>query len=337
MKERVTIREVAKEANVSIATVSKALNDVDVVKPKTKEKVIAAAKKLHYTPNLMGKNLKAKRTKMIGFYTHTIIGPYFSTLIEAIVKEAEKHHYGVNVIISSDKQVLTSHLLGNMVDGFIGFEDLIDDEALSTIQSERINAVFMDRQINDRSISSIVFASRKAGRLATKELIAKGHQKIGFLPGHPGVYDSDERYLGYIQAMRAAELTVNDTWIIPGLFEEKASFENIDHYLKTTDKKDWPTAWIAGNDLSAIGVIKAVEANNLQVPTDFSVIGFDDIELLRYFKPRVTTVQNPIRTQGKEAVIELLALIAGDKVGENKILDCRLIRGETTTAVELQK
>lgn len=333
MKERVTIREVAKEASVSIATVSKALNGVDVVTPQTKARVIAAAKKLHYTPNLLGKNLKAKKTKMIGFYTHTIIGPYFSTLIEAIVEEAEKRQYGVNVIISSDKQVLTSHLLGNMVDGFIGFEDLIDDEALNTIRSEGINAVFMDRQIKDQSISSIVFASRKAGRLAAEDLIAKGHKKIGFLPGYPDVYDSDERYLGYKEAIQAANLTVNAEWIISGLFEEKASFENINHYLKTTEKKNWPTAWIAGNDLSAIGVIKAIEANNLSVPTDFSVIGFDDIELLRYFKPRVTTVQNPIRTQGKKAVTELLALIDDIKDGENKILDCHLISGETTAVV----
>lgn len=329
MKERVTIREVAHEANVSIATVSKALNDVDVVTPKTKAKVIEAAKKLHYTPNLMGKNLKIKKTRMIGFYTHTIIGPYFSTLIESIVEEAEKHQYGVNVIISSDKQALTSHLLGNMVDGFIGFEDLIDEEALSTIRSERVNAVFMDRQIKDKSISSIVFASRKAGRIAAEHLLKKGHQRIGFLPGHSGVYDSDERYLGFKEVMTSKGFYVNKEWIIPGLFEEKTSFENVDHFLKTNQKDSWPTAWIAGNDLSAIGAIKAIEKNGLSVPSDFSVIGFDNIELLRYFKPQITTIQNPIREQGKQAVNELLALIDHQKNGESKILDCRLITGDT--------
>lgn len=331
MKERVTIREVAKAANVSIATVSKALNGIDVVTPQTKARVVAAAKQLHYTPNLMGKNLKAKKTNMIGFYTHTIIGPYFSTLIEAIVAEAEKQHYGVNVMISSDKQVLTSHLLGNMVDGFIGFEDLIDEEALSTIRSEKIKAVFMDRQIKDQSISSIVFASRKGGQLATQHLIQAGHRKIGFLPGHVGVYDSDERYLGYQETMAAAGLQVKADWIIPGLFEEKASFDHIDHYLKTTDRKTWPTAWIAGNDLSAIGVMKAIEVNRLKVPQDFSVIGFDDIELLHYFKPRLTTIRNPIGLQGTKAVRELLALITGENKGDNHILDCHLIKGETTS------
>ena len=329
MKERITIREVAQEANVSIATVSKALNNVDVVTPKTKEKVLTAAKTLHYTPNLFGKTLKAKHTNMIGFYTHTIIGPYFSTLIEAIVKEAEQHHYGVNVIISSDKKVLSSHLLGNMVDGFIGFEDLIDDEALGTIQSEGIKAVFMDREIEDQSISSVVFSSRKAGKLATQYLIEKGHQKIGFLPGHPGVYDSDERYLGFEETMKEAGLTINEQWIIPGLFEEKASFNNMTQYLNMQEKNSWPTAWIAGNDLSAIGVIKAIEGLAMSVPEDFSVVGFDDIELLRYFKPKISTIRNPIREQGRQAVIELLHLIDNQKTGENKSLDCQLIAGET--------
>ncbi|MGM0126078.1 hypothetical protein IGI37_003479 [Enterococcus sp. AZ194] len=330
MKERVTIREVAREANVSIATVSKALNGLDVVTPKTIEKVTEAAKKLHYTPNLMGKQLKTKTTKMIGLYTHTITGPYFNTLIEAIVKEAANHEYGVNVVISSDKQVLTSHLLGNMVDGFIGFEELIDDESLSTIRAEGINAVFVDRKIKDESISSVVFDSRKAGRIATQHLVDAGHKKIGFLPGHPHVYDSDKRYAGFKEIMSENKLPVKSEWLVEGLFEEKASYVAIKNYLLTTPKTEWPTAWLAGNDLSAIGVIKAIEELDLHVPQDFSVIGFDDIELLGYFRPYITTVQNPIEEQGRLAVIELLKLINNQKKGENKTLDCQLVLRETT-------
>ncbi|KAF1299095.1 alanine racemase [Enterococcus sp. JM4C] len=331
MKERVTIRDVAREANVSIATVSKALNGLDVVKPKTIEKVTEAAKKLHYTPNLMGKQLKTKTTKMIGLYTHTTTGPYFNTLIEAIVEEAEKHQYGVNVVISSDKQVLTSHLLGNMVDGFIGFEELIDETSLSTIRAEGIKAVFVDRKIKDESISSVVFDSRKAGRIATQHLIDRGHQKIGFLLGHVNVYDSDERYKGFREIMKEQNLAVNDDWVIRGLFEEKESYLKIKEYLLQVPKAQWPTAWLAGNDLSAIGVIKAIEEVGLMVPQDFSVVGFDDIELLGYFKPSITTVQNPIQEQGKQAVKELLRLIAHQKKGMNKVLDCGLIIRETTS------
>lgn len=105
MNTRTTIRDVAKEANVSIATVSKALNGVDVVKASTKAKVIAAAKNLHYVPNLMGKELKKSRTKRIGFYTTSITGPYFSVLIESIAREVEKHGYALNVFISMEKKL----------------------------------------------------------------------------------------------------------------------------------------------------------------------------------------------------------------------------------------
>ncbi|MBS5961554.1 MAG: LacI family DNA-binding transcriptional regulator [Enterococcus gallinarum] len=330
MKERVTTREVAREANVSIATVSKALNGLDVVTPKTIERVTEAAKKLHYTPNLMGKQLKTKTTKMIGLYTHTITGPYFNTLIEAIVEEAGNYQYGVNVLISSDKQILSSHLLGNMVDGFIGFEELIDEESLSTIRAEGVKAVFVDRKINDGSISSVVFDSQKAGRIAAQHLIENGHTKLGFLPGHPNVYDSDERYLGFQEVMAEHQLPINPDWTITGLFEEKESYENIKNYLLTTPRDKWPTAWIAGNDLSAIGVIKAIDELGMSVPEDFSVIGFDDIELLGYFKPSVTTIQNPIQEQGKQAVIELMKLINNQKKGESKTLDCQLVVRETT-------
>ena len=110
MTNRITIREVAKEANVSIATVSKALNGVNVVRPATKERVLAAAQRLHYVPNLMGKQLKNTKTKMLGFYTTSIKGPYFSVLVEAIAREAETHGYAVNVFLSTDKRVVLNSI-----------------------------------------------------------------------------------------------------------------------------------------------------------------------------------------------------------------------------------
>lgn len=331
---RVTIRDVAKEAGVSIATVSKALNGVNVVKPGTKKKVEAAAQKLHYTPNLMGKQLKSGRTKMIGFFTHTIAGPYFSSLIEAVVQEAEKYDYGVNVIISADRQVLTSNILGNVVDGFIGFEQLINENDLDAIRKEKLKAVFIDRKIHDESVSSMVFNSFESGKIATEHLLSLGHKKIAFLVGYEGIYDSDERYAGYRSALKAAQIEMAPEWKLTGYFEEQASYDATKNFIQKYENTALlPTAFIAGNDLSALGTVKAIQDIGYYVPQDFSVVGFDDIELLKYFKPSITTVRNPIIEQGRASVRHLMALIEEEEVGKDYVLDCELVVRETTRRI----
>lgn len=327
MNTRTTIRDVAKEANVSIATVSKALNGVDVVKASTKAKVIAAAKNLHYVPNLMGKELKKSRTKRIGFYTTSITGPYFSVLIESIAREVEKHGYALNVFISMEKEVVLTSILGGAVDGFIGFEDMLDEEDLEIIRNESVNAVFIDRNIQDHTFGSIVFNSNESAEYATSYLIAKGHRNIAFVKGFDGVYDSDERFKGYQQALRKAHIPLKPHYLIEGRFEENFAYQSTEKFLHK--KKDLPTAFLAGNDLSAIGVTKAIEHAGYHVPNDFSVVGFDGIELLKYFRPSLTTIVNPIKEQGELATQHLVKLINGDVSGKSFVLNGRLVEGES--------
>ncbi|TKL05730.1 LacI family transcriptional regulator [Enterococcus sp. ARL09-542] len=307
MNTRTTIRDVAKEANVSIATVSKALNGVDVVKASTKAKVIAAAKNLHYVPNLMGKELKKSRTKRIGFYTTSITGPYFSVLIESIAREVEKHGYALNVFISMEKEVVLTSILGGAVDGFIGFEDMLDEEDLEIIRNESVNAVFIDRNIQDHTFGSIVFNSNESAEYATSYLIAKGHRNIAFVKGFDGVYDSDERFKGYQQALRKAHIPLKPHYLIEGRFEENFAYQSTEKFLQK--QKDLPTAFLAGNDLS--------------------VVGFDGIELLKYFRPFLTTIVNPIKEQGELATQHLVKLINGDVSGKSFVLNGRLVEGES--------
>ena len=147
--QRVTIRDVAREANVSIATVSKALNGVDVVRPVTKEKIIQAAEKLNYVPNILGKQLKAHKTGMMGFYTTSISGPYFSVLVDAIAKESEKCGYSLNVLVSSNKKVVMNNILGGMVDGIISFEDILTVNFTSSIIEADVERYFFRKLVQD--------------------------------------------------------------------------------------------------------------------------------------------------------------------------------------------
>lgn len=311
---KVSIREVAKEAGVSISTVSKALNDVDVVTPLTKQKVLAAAEKLNYVPNMIGKQLKLGQTNVIGFYTRSIEAPYFSSVADVIAREVGKQGYNLNIFMSSNKQFVMNNILGNVVDGIIGFEELLTEEDLRTLQKRNVKAVFIDRNIKSETMGSVVFNSRQAARQMTDYLIDQGHKQIGFIRSHEGVYDSEERLKGYELAMQAAGLSIKPEDILRGNFSEPDTFQVVMDYVQT--KPQLPTAFIAGNDLSAIGAIKAFKRFGYQVPEDVSVTGFDNIAVLEYFTPGLTTFDNPIELQGKTAVAHLIDLMAGQSKGE---------------------
>ncbi len=312
---KTTIRDVAKESGYSIATVSKALNGVNVVRPETKKKIEAVATRLHYVPNLMGKQLKSGQTKMIGFYTKSVAGPYFSNLVEAIAREAEKNNYGVNVFIATDKQIVLNSIMGNIVDGIIGFEDLITEDDLRAMEHEKIAAVFVDRNIASETMGSVVFDSYKKGYEAAEYLLRLGHKKIAFIAGFKGVYDSDERQRGYKDAIEKHGLIYDTALILQGSFEEEGSYNAVRSFMRI-HSSEIPTAFLAGNDLSAIGAIKALKIMGYDVPKDISVMGFDDIEVLEYFRPGLTTIHNPIARQGALAVDHLLKLIHGQESGK---------------------
>lgn len=313
---RITIRDVAREAGFSIATVSKALNGVDVVKPDTKSQILAVADRLHYVPNLMGKQLKNAQTKMLGFYTNSLRGPYFGSLVQSIAQEAEALGYGINVFITTDKKLILNSIMGNVVDGIIGFEDLIDEKDMEAIKQENIKAVFIDRRTVSTNIGSVVFDSYRKGRQVTEYLIEKGHQKIAFINGFTGVFDSDERYRGFCNAMQGANLIFPSSYLLEGKFEEAAAFETVLDFLESTPYQQLPTAFVCGNDLSAIGVCKAILEKGFDIPSDFSIVGFDGIDLIDYFEPQIATIKNPIEEQGRVAVRHLIDLIDGKTAGK---------------------
>ena len=178
---------------MSISTVSKALNGVDVVTPLTKQKVLEAAEKLNYVPNMLGKQLKLGQSKVISFYTRSIEAPYFSSIADVIAREVGHRGYNLNIFISSNRQTMMNNILGNVADGIIVFEELLTVEDLSILQKRSIKSVFIDREIKSETIGSVVFNSYIAAQQMTRYLIEQGHQQIGFIRSWDDVYDSKER------------------------------------------------------------------------------------------------------------------------------------------------
>lgn len=324
---KVTIKDVARESGYSIATVSKALNGVDVVKESTKNKILTAAKKLEYSPNLIGKQLKSGSTQTLGFFTSSVTGPYFSVLIDALANFSDKNGYGLNVFISSDREKIMNTIRGRLVDGALLFDAIIDDDDINVFNNEHISSVFLDRKISTEFTSSIVFDSQAAGRAMGNYLINLGHRNIAYIAGYDGVYDSELRLSGLKQALNDHGLVFEPHNRLSGMFEEEASYNAILSFLRVVRLHgyDLPTAFVAGNDISAIGAIKALRHEGLNVPEDISVVGFDDIDVAEYFNPPLTTIRNPIMTQARGAVEILLASIQEQQNIPSQVLPGELI------------
>jgi len=321
---RVTIRDVAKEAGVSIATVSNALNDVDTINAATKERVMEAVAKLNYVPNLNGKFLKSGESKMLGFFTNTMSGPYFNVLVEAMCREADSHGYSMNIFVSKDINTILGNIVGKRFDGVLIFEDMgFDERELEQLERSGIPTVFLDREIVREHISSLVFDSYKGGYEATRYLINLGHKRIGYIQGSPTMYDNNERYRGYRAALEEYGLEFEEKYLVTGYFSEEYTYNNIKSSCMM-NAFELPDAFLAGNDQSAVGCIKALASEGYRVPEDLSVIGFDDLDISQYFTPALTTVRNPMARQGLLAVDMLLGLIRGE-AGEVKKLGGELI------------
>ena len=317
--KKATIKDVAQLAKVSISTVSNALNGVNVVKPQTKARILSAAHQLNYSPNLMGKQLRSGQTNMIGVFTDSVAGPYFYQLIETISQAAAAKNYGLSVTLANNHTALMNSLLGNTCDGAIIFDHRVDDRDLEHLAGQEIPAVMLDRPVSGDHLSSIVFDSFNESYLATQYLLQLGHQRIGYLAGYGNNRDNHERFAGFQRAILSAGLSLEDMVVLKGLFEERAAYDAVKTYLATATAQP-VTAFLAGNDLSAIGAIKAIHAAGHQVPKDYSVIGFDDIEIASYFEPTLTTVRNPIAKQAQLAVTELIRLLTTKQWGQQQVL-----------------
>lgn len=329
VKIMITIKDVAKAAGVSISTASYALNGVDKVSEKTREKVIKIAKELNYTPNSVARNLKTKKTELIGLFVHDINGPFYDKLIKGIQEVVNIKGYELIVFCDSGQKPGTSYnfLKERRIDGAIIISSNITNEQIQNIASKDFPIVVLDRYLNAENLCNVVIDNKKGAKDAVQYLIDLGHKKIGFISGPDKSYDNEERFKGYVDTLSSNSMEVNYQHILKGKFTEESGYDAIKNFLK--EKEELPTAFFSSNDEMAIGAIKALQEENYRIPEDVAIVGFDDILISSYIQPKLTTVRRPMYEMGSFSAHILLSMLLGKSAKSSMILSTELIIRES--------
>ena len=325
--KKITIKDVAREAGVSISTVSNALNNVNVLNPDTKEKVLEVARRLNYTPNLNGRNLKAQATGVLGLFLGAIRGPYYGELSDSIYRACQEGGYELEIFLSSEPSHIIANILGHRVDGAIILNSAIGDKQAEILRDQGIPTVYIDRILVGEKSSSVVFDSRSGGEQAAKFLLELGHKRFMYMEGAKDNYDNKERKEGFLTALKNSGIVVGDEYILRGDFDRTTSYNSVVEFVDSG--KELPDAIFAPNDVSAIGVLEALRDTGVKVPEQVSVIGCDDIEISRLVSPSLTTIRTFFEKQGTIAVEQLIRMIKGES-GELRTINGRIIPRDST-------
>jgi len=324
---KITIKDIAREAGVSIATVSNALNDVDVLKPETKQHVLEVAERLHYIPDINGRGLKSGKTKVIGLFVTCMEPYYYGAVAESIFWECQKNGYELTVHISHQNSNMMRNILGKRVDGAIILNNRIERDDVEALIDANIPTIFLDREVQAESVASVLFDSYNAGAMAARYLLEKGFTRLGYIMGIMNSYDDERRYAGFKDVVESVGLKLNDDYIWNGGFERQLSYRAMKKFL--TQGIELPEAIFAANDWSAIGCMEAMQETGIRFPEEISILGCDDIDMCEWFRPKLTTIRTEYKKQGLYAIQKLLKMIKGEEKGSIIQIKGKIIERES--------
>ncbi|WP_105619264.1 LacI family DNA-binding transcriptional regulator [Vallitalea okinawensis] len=309
-----TIRDIAKQCNVSVATVSRVLNnDPKGVGQHTREKVLKVIEATNYKPNAVARTLATKRARTIGLILPDVSNPFNSMMAKGVEEEASK--YGYNTILcdsNNEKEKENAYLRilsENYVAGLIynNFKST-DLSGLQDFIGQSIPYILIDHDIETHEGASVIkIDNAKAMYDLTRFVLSKGHKKIAAVTGYEDSYSSSQRLIGFKRAMNDVGVDVNAELIFTGDFRLKTGYELCGCILE----KAKVTAIICFNDVMALGVLQKLKENGLKVPEDISVTGFDNIEFADFIDPPLTTVSQPIYDMGRRAAYQLIQKLEG--------------------------
>lgn len=301
-----TIKDVARRASVSTATVSRVLNKVGPVDEETRRKVEEAASQLHYTPSPLARSLSTRRTDAIGLLLPDLFGEFFSEVIRGSDQTAQQNHYHLLVSSSHSNREEIEIALRTMrgrVDGLVIMSPHVDAQTLNANLPLSLPVVLLNCHVEGASFESLNVDNFAGALQMVRHLISHGHQSIAIIRGTENNFDAEERLRGYRFAMRETGEAYSECLEIQGNFSEASGYEGAQKILRMNPR---PTAIFASNDSMAIGALSALQDAGLQVPEDMALAGFDDIPIAAYLTPSLTTVRVGISDLGVLAINRLI-------------------------------
>ena len=306
---KATIRDVAREAGVSVATVSRVLNNSGPVGGETRRRILEVAAALRYTPDSAARSLITRRTNTIGILLPDLYGEFFSEVIRGIDATAQRGGYHLLVSSShNDKGALEAAMraMRGRVDGLVVMSPDVDAHALVANLADTTPVVLLNCDVEGTAFDSLNIDNFGGASAMVTHLLGRGHRRIAFVGGSERNHDAAERLRGYRATLSAAGIAPKPEWERAGDFTEAGGYRAATEVIALDPR---PTAIFAANDSMAIGALSALREAGIQVPGDVVVVGFDDIPIARYMSPPLTTVHVEINELGERATRMLLQAV----------------------------
>lgn len=304
-----TIKDVAKLAQVSVATVSRVINEEENVKLETKKKVRNAIKALNYTPNLLGRNLRRSRTKNILVLLPTISNPFYSGVIKGIKSKADEEGYSMMISITDSEKEIEKNamkmLTTRLVDGIILFAPRLSATMLTKI-ARGYPIVQCSEYIEGSNTSIVSIDNLQAAYEATKYLISLGHTQIAMIGNDEGYTSAALREKGFRQALAECQIDLRPDFVQYTKYSYKGGEEACKALMRL---EETPTAIFTIADSMAVGAVKEIKGRGLVVGKDIDVIGFDDTTITKVYSPTISTIAQPRVLMGREAMQLILQKI----------------------------
>jgi len=312
LSSKVTISNIARELNITPATVSRALSNHPKISEKTKSSVQKVASRLNYRPNKIASSLRSGKTFMIGVIVPSAEINFFGSVVHGIERVANSFGYNVLIYQSNERHEHEvkgiETFLAARVDGILVSiaKDTIDCSHFLEVSQRNVPLVFFDRANDDIKIPSVVIDDYRGAFMATEHLIHEGYKNIAHVSGPQHIKVFYDRLKGYMSALQANNMKINHHFIYPGNVSIESGRDAATYFLSLPHP---PDAVFAAEDFTALGLMKEMKANKIKIPEDFGIIGFANELFGEHITPTLSTIDQQTVKMGEEAFKLLLHLI----------------------------
>ncbi|MGE5575881.1 MAG: LacI family DNA-binding transcriptional regulator [Syntrophothermus sp.] len=319
-----TIGDVAREAKVSKATVSRVLNGIQV-RHETHRRVLEAIEKLKYRPNAQARGLPLGRTYVIGMIVPEINRDFYSAIVAGVMEILDPLNYSMILYETGNrkgKEVEYANLLRERrVDGLIVVTPREVDGRFVTdlVVNDHFPVVLVDGFVKNAPVSSVMVDNFRGAKAVTQHFLELGHRRIGFIMGLSETRESHDRFEGYRRALEKFHVEFNPAYVWHGDYSRESGKAAAGQILALPQSKR-PTAIFVANDSMAVGVVEALEEADIKIPSQMALAGYDDVELAITVRPRLTTVRQPLRDMGRFGARKLINLINGEEPEATRIV-----------------